>query len=106
MRKASAVIVPVLPSAFDVSASSYSIGSLLHAANSLERAPKLAVVANRVRQNTRVYDSLVRFLDTLTIPFVTTLRNTQYYATAAEKGLSVLELKEPRVHKDKEQWRP
>ncbi|HET8552292.1 MAG TPA: ParA family protein [Gammaproteobacteria bacterium] len=105
-RDADAVIVPVLPSAFDIRASSRAIGDLLLATSSLRRHQRLAVIANRVRRNTQVYDALVRFLDSLTIPFITTLRNTQHYALAAEQGLGIHELDSRRVRADKVQWRP
>lgn len=106
VRDADAVIVPVLPSAFDIRASSRAIGELLLAARSLRNDNRLAIVANRVRQNTQVYTALKRFLDSLTIPFVASLRNTHHYAQAAEQGLGIHELTSPRVHKDKAQWRP
>lgn len=105
-RDADAVIVPVLPSAFDIRASSRAIGELLLAARSLRQRHRLAVVANRVRQNTNVYDALVRFLDSLTIPFVASLRSTQHYALAAEQGLGIHELDVPRARTDKKQWQP
>jgi chromosome partitioning protein len=105
-RDADAVIVPVLPSAFDIRASSRAIGDLLLASRSLRRDQRLAIVANRVRQNTHVYDALVRFLDSLTIPFVASLRNTQHYALAAERGLGIHELASPRTRKDKTQFQP
>ncbi|HET7369751.1 MAG TPA: AAA family ATPase [Gammaproteobacteria bacterium] len=105
-RDADAVIVPVLPSAFDIRASSRSIGELLLAARTLRRGHRLAVVANRVRQNTHVYDSLERFLNSLTIPFITSLRSTQHYALAAEQGLGIHELDSRRARTDKAQWQP
>lgn len=104
-RDADAVLVPVLPSAFDIRASSRAIGDLLLARGSLRRHQRLGVIANRVRRNTQVYEALVRFLDSLTIPFVTTLRNTQHYALAAEQGLGIHELDSRRVRADKAQWR-
>lgn len=106
LNNADAVIVPVLPSAFDIRAASRSIGDILLATNKLRQHQRLAVVANRVRSNTRVYDRLVRFLDSLTIPFITSLRNTQYYALAAERGLGILEMDAPRVREDRAQWQP
>ncbi|HET7586640.1 MAG TPA: ParA family protein [Gammaproteobacteria bacterium] len=105
-RGADAVIVPVLPSAFDIRASSRSIGELLLAARTLQRQHRIAVVANRVRRNTHVYDALTRFLNSLTIPFVASLRNTQHYALAAEQGLGIHELDSRRARADKAQWKP
>lgn len=106
VRDADAVVVPVLPSAFDIRAASRSIADILLAIGKLRQRQHIAVVANRVRDNTRVYDRLVCFLDSLTIPFITSLRNTQYYAIAAEQGLGIHELDEPRARHDRRQWRP
>jgi len=67
---------------------------------------RLAVVANRVRKNTIMYHSLERFLFTLKIPFISSLRDTQLYAKAMELGVGVQEIKSTRNKTDKEQWAP
>jgi chromosome partitioning protein len=67
---------------------------------------KLAVVANRVRENTLVYHKLERFLKSLKIPFVTSLRDTQNYIRAEERGLGLFEMAPSLVEKDLEQWQP
>ena len=67
---------------------------------------KLAVVANRVREHTLIYQSLETFLTALDIPFVTTLRDTQNYIRAAERGLGIFEMAPSAVEFDLEQWQP
>jgi chromosome partitioning protein len=64
------------------------------------------VVANRVRENTLVYHKLERFLKSLKIPFVTSLRDTQNYIRAEERGLGIFEMAPSLVEKDLEQWQP
>jgi chromosome partitioning protein len=66
---------------------------------------RVGVVANRVRQNTRVYQKLQRFLDTLQIPFVAQLRDTQMYVNSAEEGMGINELPAKQIHKDRVQWK-
>jgi len=64
------------------------------------------VIANRVRRNTLTYQSLIRFLHTLGIPIVATIRDSQNYVRAAELGVGVHEMKSYVAHDDIEQWTP
>ena len=53
-----------------------------------------------------MYHSLERFLFSLNIPFITSLRDTQLYAKAIELGVGVQELATARNKIDREQWAP
>jgi len=64
------------------------------------------VIANRVKRNTLIYQSLMRFLETLRIPVIATLRDSQNYVRAAEQGLGVHEMKRHLVAQDLEDWEP
>lgn len=104
-RGAHAVIVPVLPSDIDIHAASRCIQDLLLVAKLDRREERLAVVANRVRRNTRMYGTLERFLNSLAIPFVATLRDTQQYVKAAQSGQGVYEVRPPsRVSQELVEW--
>jgi hypothetical protein len=48
---------------------------------------RIGVIANRVKRNTMIYQSLMRFLETLRIPVIATLRDSQNYVRAAEQGV-------------------
>lgn len=100
------LIIPVLPSPIDIHASAYFIRDLLLIGKARKKQVRMAVVANRVRSNTLAYHALERFLFTLKIPFITSLRDTQLYTRAFEQGLGILDLKEARARKDREQWAP
>lgn len=100
------VLIPVLPSPIDIHATAHFIKSLLTTGRARKRMIRLAVVANRVRKNTLMYHSLERFLFSLNIPFVSSLRDTQLYARAIEKGIGVGELSTSRNKADREQWAP
>jgi len=102
-RDASSILVPVLPSAIDIHAASRCIADLLLVAKVDRRDRKLAVVANRTRKNTRSYQKLMRFLDSLGIPIIAILRDSQSFVHAAEQGLGICELQPSRVRKDMEQ---
>ncbi len=103
-RGAQAIIIPVLPSNIDIHAASRCVADLLIKARISRRGDRLAVVANRVRRHTRVYAKLERFLNSLEIPFVTTLRDTQNYVRAVEQGIGIFELATSETQKDREQW--
>jgi chromosome partitioning protein len=48
----------------------------------------------------------MRFLDSLEIPFVATLRDTQNYVQAHREGRGIHELKPWRVREDMQSWEP
>ncbi len=102
-RDATSILVPVLPSAIDIHAASQCIADLLLVAKIDRRDRKLAVVANRTRQNTRSCEKLMRFLDTLGIPIIAVLRDSQNFVYAAGAGIGICEMPPHRVKKDIEQ---
>lgn len=102
-RDASSILVPVLPSSIDIHAASRCIADLLLVAKVDRRDKKLAVVANRTRQNTKSYEKLMRFLDSLGIPIIAVLRDSQNFVHAAEKGIGLNEMQPSRVRPDVEQ---
>ena len=102
-RDTSNILVPVLPSSIDIHAASRCIADLLLVAKIDRRDRKLAVVANRTRQNTRSFDKLMRFLDSLGIPIIAVLRDSQSFVQAAEAGIGICEMQRHKVKKDLEQ---
>ena len=99
-RDATSILVPVLPSSIDIHAASRCIADLLLVAKIDRRDNKLAVVANRTRQNTRSFDKLMRFLDSLGIPIIAVLRDSQNYVHATEHGIGLVEMQPHKVRKD------
>lgn len=104
VREADTIIVPVLPSPIDIHAASHFIKDLLLVAKVRARSIRVGVVANRVRKNTKVFLSLQRFLDSLHIPFVAHLRDTQNYVQSSEQGLGVSEWQAHKIRQDRAQW--
>lgn len=104
MREIDAILIPVLPSPIDIHAASRFIQDLLLVAKVRARNIRVGVVANRVRENTKVYQSLEKFLNSLNIPFVARLRDTQNYVRAAETDLGVHDLKRSGASQDQRQW--
>jgi chromosome partitioning protein len=102
-RDATSILVPVLPSAIDIHAASRCVADLLLVAKIDRRDRKLAVVANRTRKNTKSYEKLMRFLDTLGIPIIAVLRDSQNFVHAADAGIGICEMAPHKVKKDIEQ---
>ena len=82
-----------------------TIADLLLVAKISRHEDRLAVVANRVKRNTVVFRSLMKFLESLEIPVAAVLRDTQNYIRTASEGAGLTELKRADVIKDVVQWK-
>ncbi len=106
VRRAQTILIPVLPSPMDMRATAHFVHDLLLVGKVSRKQTRLGVIANRVRENTLVYHDLEKFLKHLKIPVVATLRDTQNYIRAAERGRGIFELAPSLVYDDLEQWEP
>ncbi len=106
VRRVETIIVPVLPSPIDMRAAADFMKALLLNGKISRKQTKIAVVANRVRENTLIYQSLQAFLKSLKIPFLTSLRDTQSYIHAEERGIGIFEMPPSAVWQDLDQWQP
>jgi chromosome partitioning protein len=105
-RGADAILVPVMPSEIDIHATAKCIADLLLVAKVRRSDNRLGIIANRVKANTRVERSLMKFLGSLRIPLVATLRDTQNYVRAAQDGIGVCELPRWQAQQDVACWEP
>jgi chromosome partitioning protein len=94
-----------MPSDIDIHATAKCIGDLLLVAKIRRSEKRIGIIANRVRSNTRVWQSLIRFLKSLDIPLVATLRDSQNYLKSAELGVGVCEMAPWQVQQDLPPWR-
>jgi len=106
VRSVDSILVPVLPSPIDIHAATRFIEDLLLVGKVRSFGVHVGVIANRVKKNTLVYQSLERFLNTLKLPFLSSLRDTQTYVRASARGVGVFEMWDQRVQQDKVQWQP
>ncbi len=106
MRRVQTIIIPVLPSPIDIRAAARFIHDLLITGKVSRQEVKLAVVANRVKENTNIFHTLEKFLQRLSIPFITSLRDSQNYIRAADEGIGIFEMAPSLVARDREQWEP
>jgi chromosome partitioning protein len=106
MRKAETIIVPVLPSPIDMRAATDFITELKKNSRVANKQAKIALVANRTREVTRIYGELEAFLKKQRIPVLTHLRDSQNYIRSAEKGLGIFEMAPSATRTDRELWQP
>lgn len=97
---ANCILIPVLPSSFDVQVTTKFIADLLLLT---DFDLPMAVVANRTQQNTKSLEMLMRILAGLEIPTIAALRNSQNFVHAAAHGLGIYEMPLFRVKRDLEQ---
>ncbi|MEL7297829.1 MAG: ParA family protein [Pseudomonadota bacterium] len=106
IKYAETVIVPVLPSTIDMQATTKFIAELQKVGKVNRKQVKIAVVGNRVRENTLIFDELDDYLERLRVPYLTWLRDAQNYVRAYTRGISIFELPEYLAWPDTEQWEP
>lgn len=106
MSRAESILIPVLPSAIDIRAAGDFFNQVADLRRRNDLRAKMAVVANRVRESTRIAGALTAFLDTLDLPIVAHLRDSQHYVAAAERGLGIFELAPSAVSDELAQWDP
>jgi chromosome partitioning protein len=106
VRRAETIVVPVLPSSIDMKASQHFMTELLEIGKVSRRQARLALVANRVREHTLIYEELDQYLSKLKVPYLGCLREAQNYVRAYARGMGVLELPEYLASPDWKQWEP
>jgi chromosome partitioning protein len=106
VRRAETILVPIMPSPIDIKASGHFLGELLELGKVQRAQARLAVVANRVRENTLMFDELDTYLSKLKIPYLGALRQSTNYLRAFQRGMGIFELPEYLAGPDWEQWQP
>ena len=100
------LVIPVLASDIDIRASARFIAELLLTPTMRQRRRPVAVVANRVKRQTKAWERLQKFLASLQIPYPATLRDTQSYVTAFVEGKGIGDFPPYAKHRrDQEDWR-
>jgi len=106
VKRADNIIIPVAPSSTDVHATADFVKELLLVGKVRAYKTQVSVVANRVRKNDDLYQPLANFLNSLQIPFVTSIADTDSYVFAAEKGMGIYDMQADKVRLELEQWKP
>ena len=106
VKQADCVIVPIQPSAFDIGATSDFLDRLAEEKAIRKNKTFVALVGMRVNNRTHAAVGLADFMEQTGFPVLTYLRNAQVYATAAELGVSLFDMRPSFVAQDIEQWGP
>lgn len=106
VRRADVMLVPIMPSAFDMAATARFLGQIAEYKAVKGGELAVALVANRVDARTHSAAELDEFLQGFDFPLIAHLRDTQVYVHCARDGASVFDLPRSRAEQDWEQWRP
>lgn len=104
LKGVDAIIIPVLPSSIDISATVNFLRELLLVAKVKMSEMPVYILPNRVKPRTRTFDALERFLASLNMPVIDQLRDTVNYIRAVEMGLGVYELPVGKLDVDRASW--
>ncbi len=102
LKIADRVLLPLQASLFDIQASHAFVQEL----RARKKGLSIAVVGNRVREGTIALDQLRQFLDTLGVPVLGMLRDTQLYVQLAARGATLWDVAPSRAERDLAQWQP
>ncbi len=102
LNRTNCILIPVAPSAIDIQATANFIKELLLVGGVRHRNVRLAVVANRVRASTSVYEPLERFVVSLRLSFLTQILDSEVYVEAADMGQGIFEM-DAKVSADQQQ---
>jgi chromosome partitioning protein len=106
IARAHCILVPVQPSSIDIHATANFVRDLLVMGRLRSRNVRLAVVANRVRRSTPVYQPLERFLGSLGLPFLARLPDSEVFVQAAESGIGIFEMDALACAAERQQFAP
>ena len=102
LKMADKIVVPLQPSIFDIFATRPFLDEL--AERMAKHNTQVGIVAMRVDERTRSAEQLDNFVQTLGLPVLGTVRDTQNYIQLAAHGLTVFDVAPSRVERDLAQW--
>ena len=106
LSRAHCILIPVAPSAIDIHATANFIRDLLLTGKVRANNIRLGVVANRVRKSNPVYQPLERFLNSLNLPLLARLSDSDVFIQAAESGLGIYEMEFGLSAPERAQFQP
>jgi chromosome partitioning protein len=104
MKLADKLLVPLQPSVFDIFATRAFLDEL--AQNAHASKVQIGIVGMRVDARTLAADQLSAFVQSIGLPMVGTLRDTQNYVHLAAHGLTLFDVARAKVERDLELWQP
>jgi chromosome partitioning protein len=104
LKMADKVLIPLQPSIFDIYATRDFLRLLAETRHGKEVS--IGLVGMRVDERTIAANNLHKYVDTLGLPVLGYLRDTQNYVHLAASGLTLFDVAPSRVAKDLAQWLP
>ncbi|MDZ7918884.1 ParA family protein [Rhodoferax sp.] len=104
LKLADKVVVPLQPSVFDIFATRAFLDELADSAQAAKT--QIGIVGMRVDERTRAAEQLHTFVDSLGLPVLGFVRDTQNYIQLSARGLTVFDVAPGRVERDLVQWQP
>jgi chromosome partitioning protein len=89
LREASAILIPVLPSEFDLHA---IVNTVQHLRRILPSQKNIALIINRTTKSSEFKKIAYKLSNQLNLPVIAHLRDTRNYTQAASRGLGVFEM--------------
>jgi chromosome partitioning protein len=102
LKLADKVIVPLQPSVFDIFATRAFLDELAASAHAAKT--QIGIVGMRVDERTRAADQLHTFVNSLGLPVVGFVRDTQNYIQLPARGLTIFDVAPSRMERDLAQW--
>lgn len=103
---ADAIVMPVCSSMFDRESAAACHAELLTLPRVASGRCKLAVIGMRIDARTQASRRLSEWAETLPLPYLGALRETQLYVRSLERGLTLFDLPPDHVATDLAQWAP
>ncbi len=103
---ADAILVPVCHSVFDRDSAADCYAELKALPRVASGRCKVAAVGMRLDARTRADEVLRQWADSIGLPFIGVIRETQGYVRCVEQGLSLFDMPASKVQPDLDQWNP
>ena len=104
LKDATHVVVPLLPSLFDILATRHFLDTLREVKAVRKGELKVGVVGMRVDPRTRSAHELERFLSGYDLPVLAHVRDSQRYVQLAARGMTLFDLSAAAQQRDLEEW--
>ena len=106
LGRADSILIPVAPSRVDIHATAKFIEELLLVGGLRYRNTRTAVIGNRARSSTAVYEPLERFVHSLRLTFLTHLLDSEVYIESGDTGYGIFEMNAQRSADQQHRFRP
>jgi chromosome partitioning protein len=103
---ADAIVIPVCSSIFDRESAGACHAELMALPRIASGRCKLVALGMRIDGRTRAAQALAEWSESLGLPFLGALRETQLYVRSLERGMTIFDLPESVAAIDLQQWKP